>query len=253
MSIADELLKRKNPSCELFDRRQTDIIIINWDAVNGDPVYGSDRAQQFFEHYRPDMKAWMEEGGLLMVESQGASWGAIQRPYDCFVRCFEDSQAEIAREFWKMGEELLINEEYLDYPILSDFSNEDLVLRRGALCEKKAWFPRGIARPTTLGYKEHFRHPRKVYRGWFERCSSEWDPLILAKESEKPVLVCRAVPGKVEVGACILTTMFLASSELTKLISNIADLPDQRTWREKSTDLTVVERGKVIKQSLQAD
>lgn len=40
VSIADELLKRRNSACELFDRRKTDIIIVNWDAINGDPVYG---------------------------------------------------------------------------------------------------------------------------------------------------------------------------------------------------------------------
>lgn len=235
VSIADELLKRRNPSCELFDRRQTDIIIVNWDTINGDPVYGSDRAQQFFEHHRPDMKAWMEDGGIIVVESQGASWGAIQRPYECFVKCFEGSQVTITEELLNIGEELLINDKYSNHPILRGFNKEDLVLRPGALCERKEWFPKGIARPTTAGYKEIFRHPRKGYRGWFEVYSSDWEPLILAKESKKPVFLCRAVIGEREVGACILTTMFIASSELTKLIRNLVDLPDQMAWRTRLT------------------
>lgn len=217
--------KRRNPSCELFDRSKTDIIIINWDVINTDPVYGSDRTQQFFEHYRPDIREWMKEGGIIIVESQGASWGAIQKPYEIFPQCFNNSEVKITDRLWEIGREVLINSEYQHHPILEGLTDKDLELREGSLCRRKEWFPKAIARPTTQSLKEITRHPFKVYRGWFENYSDDWKPLILIKESKKPVMLCRAVEGDREVGACVLTTMFIASSEFMKLIRNFINLP----------------------------
>jgi len=227
ISIADELKKLRNPALELFDNDKTDIIIVNWGAINTDPVFGSDIAQQFFEHYSPDMREWMKKGGIIVIEAQLASWGAIQKPFESFTKCFEGSEVEVIEELWEIGEEVSINEKCQQHPILKKLSDEDLKLREGGVYEKKGWFPKSIARPTIQSINEIARHKRKVYTGWFKNHSSDWEPLILSKRNGKPVMLCRPVQGDSEVGACVLTTMFIASSEFVKLIGNFIDLPDE--------------------------
>lgn len=63
---------------ELFDKNKTDIIILNWDAINGDPIYGSDKTYQFFDHYKPDLNKWVENGGIIILEAQNAAWKPVQ-------------------------------------------------------------------------------------------------------------------------------------------------------------------------------
>lgn len=84
LSISESFFKQ-NPAAELFSRNRTDIIIINWDAINTDPVYGSDQAYIFFLHYVPDMDRWVKQGGVIIVESQSASSRLVQNAYDIFT------------------------------------------------------------------------------------------------------------------------------------------------------------------------
>ena len=88
ISIAECLDKESNPFSllELFSRKNTDIIIVNWDSINGDPIYGSDRAFQFFNHYRPDMISWVEKGGIIFLEAQTAAWQLVNDPYFIFSK-----------------------------------------------------------------------------------------------------------------------------------------------------------------------
>src|SRR5207244_10474836 len=74
LSVYDELRRNSNPGRILLDRGKTDAVVLNWDVINGDPVYGADRTQYFLDHYCIDLKAWLEQGGLLLMESQGAAW-----------------------------------------------------------------------------------------------------------------------------------------------------------------------------------
>lgn len=219
-SVADELSKKKNCAGYLFDKEKTDIIIINWDAINGDPVYGSDRAFSLFEHYKPDMTDWMRHGGKIIVESQGASWGALQKAYDVFSDCFPGTHVVVESRLLKTGDEIIVDPSNSNHYIVRDISDAELILDKKSPFETADWFPHDLNIPSLREVKEE---PRKVYRGWFEEFSG-WTPLLLTKDNHdnhKPVMIYKAFSDGNEGGGCVLTTMFIASSEYIKLIEKL--------------------------------
>jgi hypothetical protein len=229
ISIADELRKKKNIASLLFDRTRVDYIIVNWDAANGDPVYGSDRTREFLKHYRPDLIAWIKQGGILLVESQGASWAAIQDVYEIFNECFEDTSLKVAKSAHLTEDEIICPPDSQNHPLLRDISSKVLKLEKACLCEQRRWFPIQHAHLASL--EEAERSPRKLYRGFFEEFHG-WEPLLLSKMYKKPVAVYKTLSGNNEVGACVLTTMFIASSWPSSGLSSLVEillinLPDE--------------------------
>lgn len=93
---------------DLFDKDNTDIIILNWDSINNDPIYGSDRAYQFFDHYKPDLKMWVENGGILILEAQTAAWKLVQNSYNIFAKGVRTTKEREAR-----GEDVMVNKKLM--------------------------------------------------------------------------------------------------------------------------------------------
>ena len=249
ISLADQLRRQRNPSHDLFSIETTDVIIVNWDAMNGDPVYGSDRTYAFVTHYRPDMREWLSNGGVLIVESQGASWAAAQAPYDCFSSLFPDSHVTVSSGMWTLGNCAAVSGAAVSDVVARDLDNNMLALKPSGLWERRAWFPRRRARVTrrpldgstqSLGYIK--RHQAHLYRGWFAGWSDDWIHVLSARDGAidaarsgddgKAVLVYRRVAAAAPQGtnptggAVVLTTMFIASSELYQLIANLLKLSD---------------------------
>jgi hypothetical protein len=245
ISVADELRRGNNPATVLFSPDQTDIVIVNWDAVNGDPVYGSDRAHQFLDHYKPDMLDWLSQGGVMVVESQGASWSPSQAAYACFTSMFKDSFARLFSEMWTLGDSASVHPTQPNNPLVASLRPEDLRLKSGGLWARKPWFPHRLLRSDVQSLRFARRHQQLLYRGWFDSWSSDWNPVLAPvvrdpdtqDVSGKPtatdvdslpaIAIYRAVrrptePGRPipDTGYIVLTTMFLASSELYALISN---------------------------------
>jgi hypothetical protein len=50
--------------------RAYDVLIVNWDAINGDPSFGSDSALRWSEHRHPEVRWWVSIGGILIIEGQ---------------------------------------------------------------------------------------------------------------------------------------------------------------------------------------
>lgn len=246
ISVGDEVERNKNPANRLFSTDRTDVIIINWDAMNGDPVYRADTTQAFLMHYRPDLAGWLSRGGVLIVESQGVSWGPADSPYAALAAMFPDSGVATSSGMWTLGKKAAVNERCRQNPVASGLTDEDLEIKPGGLWEQMSWFPgrwrifhrrvrgRGID-------SIHFirRHQSHLYRGWFESWSSDWRPVLIADDPAlsdgklRPVLLERRVrpvesPASGPAGgAIVLSTMFIASSELYRLIANLIDLADQ--------------------------
>jgi hypothetical protein len=166
LSISDELRKRRNPATNLFSPEKTDVIIINWDAMNGDPVYGSDRCYEFLEHYRPDMLEWLFQGGLLLVESQGASWSAAQGPYDCFVSMFPGSKVHLGSGMWTLGGRAILHPDSQASPLVEGLAESDLELKPGGLWARKVWFPRRLLRTDIQSLRFARRHQHHLHRGY---------------------------------------------------------------------------------------
>lgn len=240
LSIADELNRNRNPAPLMFTTDAADVIVVNWDVMNGDPAFGSDRTYAFIEHYRPDMAKWLREGGVLVLEAQGASWGAIQKPYDCVTGPLRDSQVKVHEGLWCVGDTVTLNAKHKENPLAKGLTADDLRLQPGGLWSRRNWFPKQMFRGNVESLAFARRHQRVMYRGWFDEWSQDWIPVLLpggpereamgdSTDSPKAVLLYRRVSAEAPepspaVGHIVLTTMFIASSEQTALIDNILDL-----------------------------
>ena len=248
LSIADQLAKGRNPATLLFSSERTDIIIVNWDAINGDPVYGSDLAYRFMDHYSPDMLEWLSQGGVIVVESQGASWSSSGNAYSCFTRMFDSSRVRLRSEMWTLGDAAVVHEAQVENPLVSRLRPDDLKLAPSGLWARRSWFPRHLLRSDVQSLRFARRHQQLLYRGWFDEWSDDWKPILAPDDheadaggagqaragSERAIALYRKVhrsrePGLPipDTGYVVLTTMFIASAELYGLISNLLGLATQ--------------------------
>jgi hypothetical protein len=62
-----------------------DVLIINWDAGNGDPEFGAHLVHRWLEHRRPEILLWIQTGKILIVESQTTFGVPSQSAYDATV------------------------------------------------------------------------------------------------------------------------------------------------------------------------
>lgn len=225
LSISDELSRNRNPARKLLTR--TDVVILNWDVINGDPAYGADRAQSFLRHYRPDLLEWIRAGGLLLVEAQGAAWHATQEPYDCVTTMFRDSHARVC-SVEHFGNEVTVENKHKNHPVVKGLTDADLKLPQGGSWQTKSWFPKRLGY-TYLGGIQHVTW-QHLYRGWFDEWSDDWTPLLVTRlQPPKPVMLARTVKppaGSADQGGmCVITTMYIASSALHRLVTNLVELP----------------------------
>jgi hypothetical protein len=248
-SIADELDRHRNPATRLFSTRRTDVIVVNWDNINGDPVYGSERSLEFLRHYRPDMLHWLYNGGLLLVESQGVSWGTVQDPYDCFTAMFDDSYVGTCSTRWTVGRSVTVHPKHGSNLLARDLGPDDLQLSRGGLWARRSWFPRKFNSDEIESLRYARRHQEHMFRGWFDNWSADWRPLFQpcvapqpavsedqptpSPDTDRAVALYRPVKrptskseSSPDTGAIILTTMFVASSELHHFVSNFLSVGD---------------------------
>jgi hypothetical protein len=61
------------------------VLVINWDAINGDPDFGSDVVLRWCEHRRREMMLWVHRGGVLIIEGQATMGVPTQRAYDAVL------------------------------------------------------------------------------------------------------------------------------------------------------------------------
>ncbi len=224
LSISELLVSGKNPATELFNKSKTDAIIINWDSINTDPVYGSDRAHDFFHHYIPDMDRWVRQGGVIIVEAQCASSRLVQSAYEPFTYDVSEMKQKYPVIVYRkegVGNEVYKNNREKDHPLLKGIP--DILNLEKAKLYLEGWFPEEYINglPSLIDYQAF---KKRLFAGWFTFYKN-WEPLLFAdKKRRRPTLLCRFVRGDGVVGAYVLTTMYLASSELTDLVKNALNL-----------------------------
>src|SRR5215217_7113158 len=65
---------------------QYQVLIVNWDAINGDPSFGSDAALRWSEHRHPEVRWWVQsKGGILIIEGQARLSVPTQAAYDALL------------------------------------------------------------------------------------------------------------------------------------------------------------------------
>src|SRR5437868_14178336 len=68
--IADLIVASHKDRSTLQRINKEQVLIINWDAANGDPEFGAHLCQRWLEHRRPEIIEWVYKGGILLIESQ---------------------------------------------------------------------------------------------------------------------------------------------------------------------------------------
>jgi hypothetical protein len=199
-----------------------DIVIVNWDAANGDPDFGADFAQRWFDHSRRAILMWVEKGNLLIVEGQARLHAPCEAAYDALLG---PSELLVSRPAHELALQM------------------DLERRMGRLCRvprraQRSRFFRDLATLETQRARKHFElfpgpaglavtadieeRWTTLYRGWFRwnplrRTTFAWVPVAKAvRRGVDPPTLLAARVGK--EGAIFVSTMFLASTEQTRLV-----------------------------------
>jgi hypothetical protein len=220
---------------------ECDVLIVNWDAVNGDPDFGADLAQRWFAHRRPEIMNWINKGGILIVEGQATSGVPDQRAYDAILGASElllsrpEDHLNLEQETKRQGERCRLRPEATTSFVPGDPRLTVVTPRTyDDMFQTTAHNPAGNVLDPSFSRQRW----NKLYRGWFRRrwgpSQLTWSALIDTDDRRSlrnhPTLMA-ARHGE---GAIFASTMLLASSGQTELVrallachENLARIPDR--------------------------
>lgn len=223
--LADRLaqpLTHKPVLLELIER-STDVLIVNWDAINGDPDFGGDVALEWFEHRRHAVRRWVKEGGMLIVEGQAAQGVPHDRYYsavlgDGEVRLSgpEDPLDPDAERVRMRGNARMtrITQQSDQFRVL------DLIKPRGGLRFERL-FPKKHAGRLVPDYLRGMDMDGLLYRGWFKRNfrrgTLSWVPYV-RRAKPWPTNFPVMLTAKCNRGVIFATTMLLSATGQNQLI-----------------------------------
>jgi hypothetical protein len=220
----------------------SNLVVINWDSVNGDAACQADVSLQFFQTNGPvRIRELLSKGGILFAEHQGIKGVPAQPPYDALFGANQvrvvtsatssNSHVDTATLFKKYRHHPLIHNLPSTIIACPDDPNEELFSMH------------------FTGSEEHDGPPLQRYQrslgfGWFAWWGKDWIPLLCAKLTAEqsrffrtkhaPMLLAR-VSGS---GLMIASTMWVAKAGLDQLIDNIfaADMTAIRHYHKKARD-----------------
>ncbi|HEV2865177.1 MAG TPA: hypothetical protein VGX37_01560 [Allosphingosinicella sp.] len=227
--------------------RDQDVVVINWDSVNGDPDFGAHLALRWLEHRFPEILIWVREGNVLIVESQAVYGVPCQAAYDAVA-----GKGELA----------------VSGP--PDRQNPAKVKDRlGATCRKTRAFPKKgrFENVETLAASGHLQHSdmfpgtatdiltpqlkeidwgKVLYRGWFRRKifrGTEYPWVSIVETANRPRWRNHSVMqvARIGDGAIFAATMMLATTGQARLVlamlncarGNTDHLPLPGSWLER--------------------
>lgn len=176
VNIAKYLEEKENSNSflllNIFDRKYTDIIIVNWNSINGDPITGSDKSFLFFKHYEPFMRYWVKKGGIIILEAQTVASMLTQNSYDIFCKDIKITKKTLdKRERFLIN---LVNTNLLKHPILTNFKNEYIPYRSFS-----GYWPPSESELNDIKQSNQIENGDKLLsQGWFEKYPSDCNPLI---------------------------------------------------------------------------
>ena len=210
--------------------RHAEVLVVNWDAINGDPDFGADLALEWCKHRRYNILSWVEDGGVLVIEGQANLGVPTQESYDALLGpreldvCGLEDRLDVRKQQLRVGERCRSTREARSSRLLALVGTE-LTATGGR--EHDEMFP-----PTTAGrlvapFLRRGRWPL-LYRGWFRfrsqwlrRRRFSWVPLMTTGDrriNHPTMLVARS--GR---GAIFASTMLLAGSNVPGLVEAILE------------------------------
>ncbi len=221
----------------------TDILILNWDVINGDPDFGADLALRWFEHRRLAVRNWLNKGGILILEGQailgvpcGEAYTAVLGPGEVSTCGPEDARKPEAQERRMVGDCSLtaLGRKAPGFETLTR-------LRPRETLTYDDLFPPGKAGRLVAAYIRRADFSRMLYRGWFRRtfrrrATMTWVPYFRCANRwprNYPTFLVAKCDNK---GAIFATTMLLSATMQYKLVQaillthgNVASLPEPST------------------------
>jgi hypothetical protein len=201
-------LLQKMEAREFFNVYAFDVVIFNWCVLDGALMYASDRVQDIVEFYDDHFIQFVRKGGILIMENQPKRWRPVQRAYDILLK---GDIKVISRETYMFGSKVILNERLRRHPL---FQHLPVVMYSAyAHAPDESWFPPG----STSAKSIQELNPTKVYSGAFQSWKSDWLPVLYADDKAYPVMLIKTEG----LGIWIVTTMYLASSNIKELIESI--------------------------------
>ena len=71
------------PSIDIFS--DADLIVFNWDSLNGDSLYRSEETLNYFSYSSGRLREFVNNGGVVFIERQTARNRSVQRSYDAVL------------------------------------------------------------------------------------------------------------------------------------------------------------------------
>jgi hypothetical protein len=233
--IADLIV---DPADRLHQIHREQVLIVNWDAANGDPEFGSHLCQAWLRHRRPEIIQWVRRGGVLLIESQATLGTPSPDAYAAAVGVGElpasglEDRGEPLQGLRRSGTTCRKTKRF---PTGGAFAGVDSRIEAAATYADVVAFP-----PTTTGLLievlEELRPKVILWRGWFRRTLpySRDFPWISILESDDPGVRRQSTMqvACIGAGAIFATTMLLATNRqkplvraIVQSVSNTAALP----------------------------
>lgn len=203
VSLLDKMESRRT-----FDISTYDVVIFNWCVIDGAVMYQSDRLQTVLAFYDDHFVQFVRRGGVVIMENQPKRWRPSQRAYDIL---FPGQLSVQSRENYLFGSKVQVSARFKQHPLLQGISAP--INSAYSQPPDTPWFPPGS---TSLRSLEEL-NPNKMYTGAFRAWSKGWLPLLYTSGWEKPIMLAKTEG----LGLWIVTTMFIASSNVHDLIESL--------------------------------
>jgi hypothetical protein len=197
LSISDSKESvRIDPGAEQVRIDLADIVIVNWDAANGDYSCGSDDVYLYFLTRKDRRTAFLANGGILLCEFQSGKGVLHQGAYDAIfgegeVTVFEAQLGQIrkpardeagraqqqwneARSHGAVVQKFHTNFWCIDHPLTKDLPN---ILRARFVADTDQIFNYSTKFTEFQAYKDR---KSQLWRGWFVNWRKGWAPLLVA-------------------------------------------------------------------------
>ncbi len=231
MSITDELKKLESVRINEYE-----LVIVNWDAANGDIITGSDDTLFYFMTRGEDRKnILLHNGGILLCEFQGGNKGILhQTAYDAIFGKAEIAvcQANLSEpNESRHGPTAQVVWQYRNHPIVKG-------LPKTLATHYKECGARVINFTPNVDEMYGFKYRASIlWHGWFQWWKKGWIPLLTAELPESHPYRKRwfAPRPAVLLAKCEDNGLFLASS-LWIAISNLQEVAD----KIRSVDISTI-------------
>lgn len=219
-----DLLVAPPPPSQRFVAQDLDVLVVNWDAANGDPEFGSHLVQRWLSHRRPELLLWVKDGGILIIESQAVLSVPDQASYDALLGrgelpvCGPENPLNPTAQVARMGPRCRKTRHMPDSHGFEDVPAELTI--KGVVTHERL-FP-GAASKLLTAHIADTNWQDVLYRGWFRTRlfgprMFRWVTLIKT-DRRRGVNHATLKVAKVGQGAIFATTLFLATTEQRQLV-----------------------------------